>query len=198
MRRRVTEETLRGDPDPHFGEQGGLLTYGTYLRLAELLDQQVPESSPPAHDELLFITIHQVYELWFKLLLTELTDARDRMLAGETYLPRVRLERCHSDRAGAGQPGRRDRHDDAAGLRGVPQQAGAGVGLPVRPVPRDRVPVRAEGPGLPAPVPRADRRRSAARLRRRLAEPSLWDGFLAVLVEGRLRGRHAGGAGRRR
>jgi tryptophan 2,3-dioxygenase len=81
---------------PHFGEQGGLLTYGSYLRLGDLLDQQVPESNPPAHDELLFITIHQVYELWFKLLLAELTDARDRMLAGESYLPRVRLERCHS------------------------------------------------------------------------------------------------------
>ena len=79
---------------PHFGEQGGLLTYGTYLRLPELLDQQLPESDPPAHDELLFITIHQVYELWFKLLLAELTDARDRMMAGESYLPRVRLERC--------------------------------------------------------------------------------------------------------
>src|SRR3954471_24419318 len=81
--------------DPHFGEQGGKLTYGTYLRVAELLEQQVPESDPAAHDELLFITIHQVYELWFSQLLHELTDARDRMLAGETYLPRVRLERCH-------------------------------------------------------------------------------------------------------
>ena len=81
---------------PHFGEQGGVLTYGSYLRLPELLDQQVPESTPPAHDELLFITIHQVYELWFKLLLSELTDARNRMLAGEAYLPRVRLERCES------------------------------------------------------------------------------------------------------
>jgi tryptophan 2,3-dioxygenase len=81
---------------PHFGEQGGLLTYGSYLHLGELLDQQVPESNPPAHDELLFITIHQVYELWFKLVLSELTDARDRMLAGEAYLPRVRLERSQA------------------------------------------------------------------------------------------------------
>src|SRR5215470_242143 len=82
--------------DASFGEQGGLLTYGTYLRVPELLAQQVAESVPPAHDELLFITIHQAYELWFQLLLAELTDARDRMLAGEAYLPRVRLERCHA------------------------------------------------------------------------------------------------------
>jgi tryptophan 2,3-dioxygenase len=81
---------------PHFGEQGGLLTYGSYLHLNDLLAQQVPESNPPAHDELLFITIHQVYELWFKLVLSELTDARNRMLAGEAYLPRVRLERTQS------------------------------------------------------------------------------------------------------
>ena len=102
---RVTGETLRdssapphpgGAGTPHFGEQGGLLSYGAYLRLPELLAQQVPESAPPAHDELLFITIHQAYELWFKQLLHELTDARDRLLAGETYLPRVRLARCHA------------------------------------------------------------------------------------------------------
>jgi tryptophan 2,3-dioxygenase len=91
----VGHQQAPADPtDAHFGEQGGRLTYGAYLQLAELLSAQLPESVPPAHDELLFITIHQAYELWFKLLLHELTDARDRMLAGETYLPRTRLERC--------------------------------------------------------------------------------------------------------
>jgi tryptophan 2,3-dioxygenase len=66
----------------NFGEQGGLLSYGSYLHLDVLLDQQRPESSPAAHDELLFITIHQVYELWFKQLLHELTTVRDLLLAG--------------------------------------------------------------------------------------------------------------------
>ena len=37
---------------------------------------------PPAHDELLFITVHQAYELWFQQLLHELTAVRDLMLAG--------------------------------------------------------------------------------------------------------------------
>src|SRR5215813_7161393 len=91
----TTSTSAEMTDDASFGEQGGLLTYGTYLRIPELLSQQVPESDPPAHDELLFITIHQVYELWFQLLLSELTDARDRMLAGECYRPRIRLERCH-------------------------------------------------------------------------------------------------------
>jgi tryptophan 2,3-dioxygenase len=65
-----------------FGEEGGLLTYGRYLRLPQLLSQQVPEVSPPVHDELLFIIVHQTYELWFKQLLHELTAVRDAMLAG--------------------------------------------------------------------------------------------------------------------
>jgi tryptophan 2,3-dioxygenase len=80
----------------NFGEEGARLSYGSYLRIPELLAQQLPASNPPAHDELLFITIHQVYELWFKLLLFELDDATARMLAGEAYLPRVRLNRAHA------------------------------------------------------------------------------------------------------
>ncbi|MDX6285705.1 MAG: tryptophan 2,3-dioxygenase [Frankiales bacterium] len=81
-------------PDRRFGEEGGQLSYGSYLRLAELLAQQVPESDPPAHDELLFITVHQVYELWFKVLLHELETARDHLLNGDDlWTPRHLLDR---------------------------------------------------------------------------------------------------------
>ncbi|MGH3413242.1 MAG: tryptophan 2,3-dioxygenase [Marmoricola sp.] len=69
--------------DVHFGEQGALLTYGSYLRLPQLLSAQVLESEPPAHDELLFITIHQVYELWFKQLLHEAETVRDALVSTE-------------------------------------------------------------------------------------------------------------------
>jgi tryptophan 2,3-dioxygenase len=48
------------------------LSYNSYLRLDELLSLQQPLSDGPEHDELLFITIHQVYELWFRQLLHEL------------------------------------------------------------------------------------------------------------------------------
>lgn len=41
------------------------LSYADYLRIPELLDLQSPRSDGPEHDELLFIVIHQVYELWF-------------------------------------------------------------------------------------------------------------------------------------
>lgn len=74
-----------GGTEIQFGEQGARLTYGSYLRLEQLLSAQHLESQVdgggPAHDELLFITIHQVYELWFQQLLHEATAARDAMLA---------------------------------------------------------------------------------------------------------------------
>ena len=81
-------------PDRRFGEEGGRLSYGSYLRIGELLSQQVPESEPPAHDELLFITVHQAYELWFKVLLYELETARDHLFAGDDlWTPRHLLQR---------------------------------------------------------------------------------------------------------
>ena len=46
------------------------VTYGNYLRIDDLLELQKPRSDE--HDEILFIVIHQVYELWFKELLHEL------------------------------------------------------------------------------------------------------------------------------
>jgi tryptophan 2,3-dioxygenase len=48
------------------------LTYSSYLKVTELLELQQPQSSPPHHDELLFIIVHQTYELWFKELLHDL------------------------------------------------------------------------------------------------------------------------------
>jgi tryptophan 2,3-dioxygenase len=48
------------------------LSYGSYLKVDELLRLQRPLSEPAHHDEMLFIIIHQVYELWFKQLLHEL------------------------------------------------------------------------------------------------------------------------------
>ena len=56
------------------------LTYSSYLKLDELLSLQVPQSEAPEHDELLFIVIHQVYELWFKEILHEL-DHLQQLLA---------------------------------------------------------------------------------------------------------------------
>ena len=52
--------------------KNALLSYNEYLRVPELLDLQRTLSEPTSHDELLFIVIHQTYELWFKQILHEL------------------------------------------------------------------------------------------------------------------------------
>jgi tryptophan 2,3-dioxygenase len=61
---------------------GAPLSYNKYLRVADLIALQDCLSDPAHHDELLFITIHQAYELWFKQILHEL-DAAVAAMAGD-------------------------------------------------------------------------------------------------------------------
>ena len=70
------------------------LSYGTYLKVEELLGLQRPLSQPEHHDEMLFIIIHQVYELWFKQLHHELHGVvealdRDELLRVAKYFRRI-------------------------------------------------------------------------------------------------------------
>lgn len=67
------------------------LTYSDYLCVPQLIGLQHLQSSPPHHDELLFIIIHQTYELWFKLLLHEL-DAVVANLDASSHNPGSRDE----------------------------------------------------------------------------------------------------------
>jgi tryptophan 2,3-dioxygenase len=56
--------------------------YGDYLQLGKLLECQEPYSGSeqkPAHDEMLFIIVHQVYELWFKQIIHDLDSVLDLM-----------------------------------------------------------------------------------------------------------------------
>jgi tryptophan 2,3-dioxygenase len=76
-----------------FGEEGRELSYGSYLKVPELLRLQKGMSSE--HDELLFIVAHQVYELWFKVVLFELEAARDRIGADDIFFARHLLHRVH-------------------------------------------------------------------------------------------------------
>lgn len=69
------------------------VSYSSYLKVPELLDLQHPLSKPVAHDELLFIVIHQVYELWFKQILFELDDVATAMPKNELIRCMRRLER---------------------------------------------------------------------------------------------------------
>jgi tryptophan 2,3-dioxygenase len=81
---------------PRFGEEDRELSYGSYLRVSELLGLQTLLSDPPAHDELLFIIVHQAYELWFRELLFELESVRDLLFKGDTHRARHYLKRVHA------------------------------------------------------------------------------------------------------
>ncbi|MEV0348789.1 tryptophan 2,3-dioxygenase family protein [Nonomuraea sp. NPDC050680] len=167
-------------PDRRFGEEGGRLSYGGYLRLPELLDQQRPQSQAP--DELLFITIHQVYELWFKLLLHELEAGREAMFQGELWQARHVFQRVHAvERVLIGQVDVletmtpqdflefRARLAPASGFQSVQfRELEFLSGL--------------KDPSYLGRLRDADEA-ELGRLRRRLAEPTLWDAYLTALSQ---------------
>jgi tryptophan 2,3-dioxygenase len=70
------------------------LTYGSYLHVDQLIELQKLESDPPRHDEMLFIIIHQVYELWFKQLLHELDAIVAKLVAADPLHASRLLRRC--------------------------------------------------------------------------------------------------------
>lgn len=61
------------------------LTYSNYLKIEELLDLQQLQSDPEEHDEMLFIIIHQTYELWFKQILHEVAKLRNNLTGTQTW-----------------------------------------------------------------------------------------------------------------
>jgi tryptophan 2,3-dioxygenase len=72
------------------------VTYASYLRIDELLSLQQPRSTGPTgpeHDEMLFIVIHQVYELWFKELLHEFDRVRRLLEDDEPHRAQHTLKR---------------------------------------------------------------------------------------------------------
>ena len=72
------------------------LTYGRYLKVEELFQLQQPLSEGPEHDEMLFIIIHQVYELWFKQILHELEKLKSSFHEGERGKALHTLKRIRS------------------------------------------------------------------------------------------------------
>ena len=77
-------------------ESNPALNYSNYLKVPEILELQVPVSEGPEHDEMLFIIIHQSYELWFKQLLHELTAAQQALTDGQTFKAIALLSRIRT------------------------------------------------------------------------------------------------------
>lgn len=78
--------TTNDTPPPRPPAEGP--TYSSYLRLPDILAAQAPCSD--AHDEMLFIVIHQTSELWMKLCLHEL-DAARRCLGSDQVAPALKM-----------------------------------------------------------------------------------------------------------
>lgn len=160
------------------------LTYSGYLHLEELLSLQEERSGTDGdgeheHDEMLFIIIHQVYELWFKQLLHELDFARERMAANdvprllhtmERILTILKVQVAQLDILETMRPleflAFRERLEAASGLQSYQFRELEFVLGHKRAGVFDRYPEGSD---------------PWKRLQRRYREPSLWKGFLAFL-----------------
>ncbi len=173
-----------GRIEPALSSHEKYLTYSGYLQLDQLLSLQRELSgepdAAPEHDEMLFIIIHQVYELWFKQLLHELDHVK--AMLGEGDLQRVlhtmkriltilKVLVAQLDILETMRPldflAFRQRLEEASGLQSFQfRELEFVLGHK-----RDSVLTR---------YPEGDAAR--ARLERRLAEPSVWDAFLRFLA----------------
>ena len=179
---RASRQQIRS---PRFGQEGGELSYAGYLRVPELLALQTLMSDPPAHDELLFIVVHQAYELWFKEILFELESIREALFANDTHRARHLLARVHAIErvmiehlavieSMSPQDFLEFRHNlaPASGFQSVQfREIEFLSGL--------------KEPGLISKLGESDAER--ARLERRVAEPTVWDAFRALLEAHALR-----------
>ena len=145
------------------------MSYGDYLQLDRVLAAQTPRSRD--HNEMLFIVQHQATELWMKLMLHELRAARDHVRAGELQPAFKMLARVARIMAQLNQswdvlstltPA------EYSSFRDSPRQL---LGLPVVPVPHDRVPARQQerGDDGAAPPPRRPLRAAGGAAPRALA-----------------------------
>jgi tryptophan 2,3-dioxygenase len=144
-----------------------------------LLGLQTLLSDPPAHDELLFIVVHQAYELWFKEVLFELESVRECLFGGDTHRARHYLSRIHAierviiehiavieTMSPQDFLEFRSNLAPASGFQSVQfREIEFLSGL--------------KEPGLLKHL--AESAEEQARLQRRLAEPTLWDGFCALV-----------------
>ncbi len=155
------------------------MNYQYFARLPELLSLQHPLSDPPEHDEMLFIIVHQVHELWFKAALHELDHARELLESGDGARAAATFKRVLSImKVLVGQldiletmtpvefASFRERLETASGFQSAQfRELEFALGMKRASV------IKA------FPDPEEKRR-----LKRRLEEPALWDAFLGFLA----------------
>ena len=155
------------------------MNYQYFARLSELLSLQHPLSDPPEHDEMLFIIVHQVHELWFKASLHELDHARELLMSGDGARAAATFKRVLSImKVLVGQldiletmtpvefASFRDRLETASGFQSAQfRELEFALGM--------------KRASVLKTFPDPDENR---RLKRRLEEPSLWDAFLRFLA----------------
>jgi tryptophan 2,3-dioxygenase len=157
-----------------------MLTYGSYLRLPELLGLQSPVGPAPGSDQRLFIVTHQVYELWFMLLIDALEETRDSLLAADAHTAWRRLARVITlQRLLPEQVELLETMSprEFAGFRGY-----LGSASGIQSAQHCEIEYLS-GVRDPAYLRRARwlSEVERARLERRLAEPSVWDGYLRMM-----------------
>lgn len=155
------------------------LAYGKYLRIGELLALQQPLSRPRAHDELLFITVHQAYELWFKQILFELDSAREMLDLGRLGDALRALERVASiERLLVVQVDVIEsmRFQDFLEFRNLLKPASGFQSVQFREI--EALSGRKDERHLEVAETEAERER----LRRRLDQPSVWDAFRGAMT----------------
>ncbi|HET9077111.1 MAG TPA: tryptophan 2,3-dioxygenase family protein [Acidimicrobiales bacterium] len=155
------------------------VTYSSYLALDEILGAQRPRSEEP--DEMLFIVIHQVYELWFKQMLHELDRLADHLGTGSTtrcldtlrrILTILKVAVAQVDVLETMTPrqftGFRGRLDAASGFQSAQfRQIEAVLGR--------------RAPSMLAPYPEGGAERTA--IAARMAAPSVFDAYCRLLAE---------------
>jgi tryptophan 2,3-dioxygenase len=155
-------------------------TYSEYLKLDGLLAQQQPLSEGPEHDEMLFIIIHQVYELWFKELLHELDYLQTLLVRNDGVRAQHTLKRILTilkvlvgqlDVLETMTPleflSFRDRLESGSGFQSSQFRELEFVLGRKRPDSLERYPAGSAG---------------RRRLETRLAQPTLWDAFLKCIA----------------
>ena len=165
---------MSDSPDP-------VVTYESYLQVDALLSLQQPRSDGPEHDEMLFIVVHQVYELWFKEMLHELDFLTVALGRGDTPRAQHTLKRVLTilkvlvhqiDILETMTPleflSFRERLESGSGFQSAQfRELEFALGH------KRRESLNRYEPGTTA----------RARLEHRLAAPTLWDAFLHYLVQ---------------